>query len=79
MIQIILFLFLNILLLLYVYGNSACTYVYAPSACKVLRGQKKASDPLELDLYTMVSCHIDAGHQRVVSAPNHWAISLAPF
>jgi hypothetical protein len=35
-------------------------YVYAPCVPGVLRGQKKASDPLELELEMVVSYHFGA-------------------
>lgn len=33
-----------------------------PSACSTLRGQKAASDPLELELLTAVSCPVVTGN-----------------
>ena len=34
----------------FVYECFACMYVYTPQACLMLRGQKRASDRLELEL-----------------------------
>jgi hypothetical protein len=57
---------------------SSSVYVCAPHA----RGGQKM-DSLELEFQTVVSCHVGAGTKpessaRAASAPNHWAISLAP-
>lgn len=62
-------------------------YVYICTRCKPgdHGNQKKASDPLERELYVVVSCCVGAGNQVQVfrksnSAFHHWAISpaLAP-
>lgn len=37
-------------------------YVYASCACSVHKGQKKALDPLELKLQTVVNHHVGAGN-----------------
>lgn len=43
------------------------------------RVQKSASDPLELELKRVVSCHVDAGTSaKVTNAPNFRVISPAP-
>lgn len=55
----IVFTFLSILF--YVYGCCACMYVFAPHVCSVLKGQKRVSDPLELELELVVSHQMDAG------------------
>lgn len=36
-------------------------YVCAPHACSSSRDLKKVSDPLELALQAVVSCHVGAG------------------
>ena len=41
----------------------ACMHVCAPSACLMSRDQKRALDPLELQLQALVSCHVDARNQ----------------
>ena len=38
-----------------------CTYVSASMLCNALRGQKQVLDSLELELQTLVSCHVNAG------------------
>ena len=35
-------------------------------ACSVHGGQKRVSDPLELESQTVVSCQVGAGHQTQV-------------
>lgn len=50
---------LVLLLLLYVYDYVFPTYMSVCAAA--YRGQKKASDPLELELQFIVSCHVAVG------------------
>jgi hypothetical protein len=50
------------LFLFSVYGYFSCTYVFVPHVCSVLRGQKRALDPLEPEIQTVVSHHVGAGH-----------------
>jgi hypothetical protein len=38
-----------------------CVYVYVPCACSAHRGQKKASNTLELEFQVVVSHHVSAG------------------
>jgi hypothetical protein len=45
------------------YGCFACKYVWA---CNAHRGQKKASDPLGLELDIVVNRDVDAGNQTPV-------------
>jgi hypothetical protein len=40
---------------------SACLHVYTPHVSSAHIGQKKASDPLKLDLQTVVSCQVGSG------------------
>jgi hypothetical protein len=44
----------------------ACTCVGASHACLVLQRLGKASDPLELELQMVVSCHRVSGNQTRV-------------
>ena len=37
-------------------------YISIPVSCNAHRGQKKALDPLELELYIVVSHHVGAGN-----------------
>lgn len=46
-------------------------------------GQKRALDPLELELQMVIICHVGAGNQTrsscpAANAPNCWAICPAP-
>lgn len=46
--------------------------------------QKRALDPLNLELKIVIRCHVSAGHptgssQGTASAPNLWATSLPPY
>lgn len=51
-----------------------CTF-YVPGAL----GAQKASDPLELELWLVVSHHVSAGdHLGLLEAPNSGATSAAP-
>lgn len=45
-------------------------YVYVPHAFSALRGHKRASYPLELELKLVVSCHISAEKQAGVCWKN---------
>jgi hypothetical protein len=47
------------------YKVFACMYVCATYTCSTHRGQKKASNPLELELI-VVSHHVGAGEQTQV-------------
>lgn len=61
----VLFCFLKILLLcVWVLG---CKHMWIPHACLVSEIQKKASDPLELKLQTVVNCHVGARTPTVSS------------
>lgn len=55
---------------------SACN-VCAPCTRNNSRDQKKALDPLELDLQTVMSYKVSAGNWT--QAPSHCAISTAPL
>lgn len=50
----------------YGYWSFACMYVCAPHMCLVSLRTKRASDPQELILYIIVSCHTGAGNQTQV-------------
>jgi hypothetical protein len=57
-------------------------YVYPTRVYSAHRGQKRALEPLELELQTVVSFHVDPENQtgspgRTASALDHWAISVA--
>lgn len=45
-----------------VYGCFTVTYVCAPCACLVKRGQKRALDPMEVELEMVVGCHVVPGN-----------------
>lgn len=71
----------------FIFMCECLAYVYMCTGCKPgdHGNQKKASDPLELELDVVVSCCVGAGNQVQVfrksnSALHHWAISpaLAP-
>lgn len=47
----------------YVYECFACTKACAPLACSAFRGQKGASDSLELELQMVVSLHVGVENQ----------------
>lgn len=49
--------------LLIVMCLSVCVYVCAPCMYLVPRSQKRAKDPLELELEIVVSCHLGAVNQ----------------
>ena len=49
----------------YVYECIACMYVRTPVSCSAY-GQKRASDPLELELWMVVSRHMGAGNQTQI-------------
>lgn len=51
----------------YVYGFFGCKHMWVPHACLVSEIQKKASDPLELKLQTVVNCHVGARTPTVSS------------
>lgn len=57
-----------------------CFVMYVCESCTFLvslpRGQKRASEPLELELQVVVSHPVGVGKQTLVN-PNHWAISLS--
>lgn len=55
---------------------SACN-VCAPCTCNNSRDQKKALDPLELGLQTVMSYKVSA--ENWTHTPNHCAISMAPL
>ena len=62
------------------YGYSAGMHVCIAYLYSAQRNQKRASDPLELELQTVVNLHVGAGIEpgssgRAASALNHWAIS----
>ena len=42
----------------YVCECLACMHVYVPHVCSAHRGQKRALDPLELELQEVVSYHV---------------------
>lgn len=45
-----------------VYGCSACMYVCATHVCSACRGQKRESDPLDLEFQMVVTDHVGAGN-----------------
>lgn len=47
----------------YMYGCFACVYICVLSSCSTHRGQKKATDLLEAEFQTSVSCHVDVGNR----------------
>jgi hypothetical protein len=47
-------------------GHFACMYVSTQCVCRAQRSQKRALEPLELELWMVVSCHMDAGNQTQV-------------
>lgn len=52
-------------------------HVYAPCVYSALRGQKKAPDPLELELHKVVSLHDHSGdplEPSISSAPRYFNI-----
>lgn len=60
----------------YLMCMSVCIYVCALLIYSSCGGQKEEADSLELDLHTIVNCHVDAGNQirssaRAASALNH--------
>lgn len=65
-----------------------CVTMYQVSA-GVFEGQKKTSDPLALELWVIMSCHMGLGERvaeiqtlssaRAVNTPSIWAISRAPM
>lgn len=76
-----------LILLIFIYifkwGCPACIYVCQPCVCSVCRVHKCTSDPLELDLQTIVSQlwalkneHLYS--RKVASALTCWVISLDP-
>lgn len=61
-------------------------YAGAPHVCSAHRGEKRALDPLELELQLVVSYHVGAGVQkepvssaREVNSLLYWPFSPAPF
>ena len=48
------------------YRYFSCICVCVPHTHSVQECQKKMSDPLELELQTVVSCHVGAGNQTLV-------------
>lgn len=44
-------------------------------ACSAWRGQKKASDSLELELQTIVSCHVGARNQTLILCKSNCALN----
>lgn len=56
------FIYLKDLLLFYVYGSSACMVVCAPHICITCRSRKRVSNPLALELETVVSCQMGPGN-----------------
>lgn len=53
---------------------SAYMYVCIPRGCLVLRGQKRVSDALKLDLQVVIDYLFSSG---ATSTLNHWAICLS--
>ena len=49
-------------LFVYVYEYFACMDVYVPHGCSARGGQKRALDPLKLELYSIVNCRLGAGN-----------------
>ena len=45
-------------------------YICAPCVCNAYRGQKRASDPLKLELQTVLSHNVGAGNQTQVLGMN---------
>jgi hypothetical protein len=51
---------------IYVYECFACRHIYAPCVCSDYRGQKRASDSPELQLWMVVSRHVGTENLKLV-------------
>ena len=63
--------FVLFLILFYVYECDACMYISVPVSCSAHGGQKRVSDPPELELLTVISHHVGAGIPTPARALNH--------
>ena len=56
----------SLLFLFCMYECIASLHVGMPVLCNACRGQKEVLDPLELELWMVVSCHVGAGNRTQV-------------
>lgn len=55
-----------LIFLFYVYEFYVCMYVYITYVCVACGGQKNELVPLELELQTVMSCHMHTGNWTYV-------------
>ena len=70
--------FFKFLFISYVYECTVCMQICAPMSCSAAEVRRGHQIPLELELQTVVSCHVSAGNgTQVLCKSNQYSLLLS--